>query len=546
MTARATLLAAILAYLASASSAAVAAPTAAPAPAKPLQPLAADAAAPAPAPAKADKVKAAPPAPVVANATWSAAIKANASAAPAIRALSPTELAAWKAKTAKDVKFITDDTKDFFLRHGPDPKNGGFHGTIARNGSSIEPTAKGLIVEGRYLWMYSVLAERNATLKPEVADLMNSTFRFLVDKFYDPADSMFYQRVAADGSRLTLDLGGRKRNSTALEEANVIDAGAHKWLYGQPFAILGLAAYARAFNSTEALTVAMDTFRSIDAKFHDPEFGGWNQLDDSGLYIDFPGNAKPAGALGQVAKTNNLHYALLPGLTELYKASRDPTVGDRLAELVGLYRDRLTLPEGYTAQFFTRDWQPLTNGTIVPTGPGSIEGTKAVPLVLVGHDLKTIQYVYEAGEALQAGGHAAGQATLDASAAVSDAVATIALAHGYDWATGGFYNVIDAAGAVVDDDHVWWVQNEAPPALYRLYGLTNDTRLLDMVDGTLAWIRNKGIDPVYGEQYWGVYPNGTVDERGTNKAEFWKAGYHVLHGMLGMEDLVAPLGPASS
>ena len=541
MAPRAALLAAVLAYLAvsgdAAAAAAVAAAAPASAPAKPQQPLASSAAAaPAAAPAKA----------AAKNATWTAAIAANASAAPAIRALSPTELAAWKDKTAKDVRFIVDDTKDFFLEHGFDKKNGGFYGTISRNGTSVEPTAKGLIVEGRYLWMYSVLAERNATLKPLVADVMNSTFRFLVDKFYDPTDRMFYQRVAANGSRLTLDLKGQKRNSTELEEANVIDAGAHKWLYGQPFAILGLAAYARAFNSTESLNVAMDVFRSIDAKFHDKEFGGWNQLNDSGLYIDFPGNAKPKGNLGKVAKTNNLHYALLPGLTELYKASKDPVVGDRLAELVALYKDRLTQPEGYTAQFFTRDWQPLTDGTIVPTGPGSVEGTKKVPLVLVGHDLKTIQYVYEAGEALVAGGHPQGKATLDASAAVSDAVATIALRHGYDWSTGGFFNVIDANGTVVDDDHVWWVQNEAPPALYRLYQLTNDTRLLDMVDGTLKWIRTKGIDPVYGEQYWGVFPNGTVDGRGTNKAEFWKAGYHVLHGMLGMEDLVAPLEPASS
>lgn len=537
LTCRDALLATVLAYLAAASPAA--ALTDAPA----AVPTAA-----APSPAKQQPMASAPAPAVVANATWSRDIKGNASAAPFIRALSPAELAAWKDRTAKDVKFVVDDTKNFFLKHGVDEKEGGFYGTIARNGSSVEPTAKGLIVEGRYLWMYSVLAERNATLKPEVAGIMNSTFRFLVDKFYDPSDAMFVQRVARDGSRLTLDLKGAKRNSTELEEANVIDAGAHKWLYGQPFAILGLAAYARAFNSSEALGVAMDNFRSIDAKFHDAEFGGWDQLggDDSGLYIDFPGNARPAGALGQVAKTNNLHYALLPGLTELYKASKDPVVGDRLAELVILYKDRLTLPEGYTAQFFTRDWQPLINGTIVPTGPGSVEGTKKVPLVLVGHDLKTVQYVYEAAEALIAGGHPQGRATLAASAGVSDAVATIALRHGYDWATGGFYNVIDVNGTVIDDDHVWWVQNEAPPALYRLYQLTNDTRLLDMVDGTLAWIKTKGIDPVYGEQYWGVYPNGTIDERGTNKAEFWKAGYHVLHGMLGMEDLVAPLEPASA
>jgi hypothetical protein len=96
MTCRAALLASILAFLATAhpaaayGAAATTAPAAAAAPAK--QAAAAPAAAPkaaAPAPKAA-----APAAAPVANATWTSAIKANASATPYIRALSPADLAA--------------------------------------------------------------------------------------------------------------------------------------------------------------------------------------------------------------------------------------------------------------------------------------------------------------------------------------------------------------------------------------------------------------------------------------------------------------------
>eukprot|EP00884_Botryococcus_braunii_P017485 jgi/Botrbrau1/441/Bobra.110_2s0090.1 len=74
--------------------------------------------------------------------------------------------------------------------------------------------------------------------------------------------------------------------------------------------------------------------------------------------------------------------------------------------------------------------------------------------------------------------------------------------------------------------------------LYRMYLLTNDPKYLTMIERTLRWIYEFQTDHEFGEQYWGVYPNGTVDTRGTNKGEFWKANYHVTHGLTSLKELI--------
>ena len=38
--------------------------------------------------------------------------------------------------------------------------------------------------------------------------------------------------------------------------------------------------------------------------------------------------------------------------------------------------------------------------------------------------------------------------------------------------------------------------------------------------------------------YWGVWPDGTHDSRGTNKGEFWKANYHITHGLIELRELL--------
>lgn len=83
------------------------------------------------------------------------------------------------------------------------------------------------------------------------------------------------------------------------------NAGSQQWLYGQGFAILALSTYARLTGRAEPRAVALQTFEAVDSLFHDSTYGGFNQRKDQGLYIDLPGNKRPSGELGQVAKVRS-------------------------------------------------------------------------------------------------------------------------------------------------------------------------------------------------------------------------------------------------
>eukprot|EP00884_Botryococcus_braunii_P017496 jgi/Botrbrau1/442/Bobra.110_2s0091.2 len=419
-----------------------------------------------------------------------------------------------------DTDWLLINSATFWIKHGLDEQYGGFKGTVARDGKSIAPYEKGLISQSRYLWSLATLREHNE-VGPEVDPLMASLYDFIVGNFLNTSNHLFYMRVAQDGSRLA-------ETHNDDEEANIQSAGSQQWLYGQAFAIHALSTYARVANRTEAYDVAMRTFDAVDSRFHDSLHGGFNQKGDEGLYIDLPGNKKPSGELGLVQKTLNAHLQFVPAYTELYKTTKDPDVANRLYELINIIATKLPAADGSMASFYTRNWTALYNRT----------DTGAVPQVVipVGLQLETTEYIFQAAEALRNSSEYSDAQVLAVKAALNNTAFTFE--KGWDAENGGWYDTVDQDGNVVDDDHIWWVQNESLPTTYRLYSLTGDNRYLLMVRSTLKWIRDHQTDHEYGEQYWGVLPNGQVDDRGTVKGEFWKANYHVTHGLLGLKKLV--------
>ena len=81
------------------------------------------------------------------------------------------------------------------------------------------------------------------------------------------------------------------------------------------------------------------------------------------------------------------------------------------------------------------------------------------------------------------------------------------------------------------------MQVEPLPALLQLFRFTRDEAILHKLVGTLDWINLKQRDQVYGEFYWGVWPDGSPDAH-PNKGSFWKANYHVTHGLIKLRELL--------
>jgi len=368
---------------------------------------------------------------------------------------------------------LSEGVMGFWLEHGPDREHGGFHGTLDREGRPIEPTDKGLIQQARHLFSLSTWYEM-VDKKPEVKALAEGQARFLLDHFRDPASSEFVLTVSREG--------------TVKNPARV--------LYAQSFAIYALVEYARVFGDQKAGEAALACFRSIDGA-HDATHGGYFRQND------------PPWLTAGAAKETNTHLHLLEAFTALAAHSGDPQVKARLAELFDLFLTRIVQQDGYAALDFTMDFSPF--------GPKKVS---------YGHDLETSWLLFEAAKILER---------------TSDPVARgviLTLGHnssvwGYDAERGGYFDGGLPHGAVTQPNKIWWVQAEAMPSLVRLFELTHKTEYLDRLDGTIRWIEEHQQDREFGEWYWGILPDLSLDpERGAHKGSEWKSSYHQIRGLL--------------
>jgi cellobiose epimerase len=367
---------------------------------------------------------------------------------------------------------MAEEAAEFWRTHGPDPIHGGFHGFLDRQGEPREPTRKGIIQQARHLWSFSTWFERR---EPTTAtrSLADSTYRFVVDRMGDPGDGEFFFQVTRDGR--------------VLDEK--------KLLYGQAFAIYGLATYGRVFGVGEAVDRALRCFVSIDARAHDDAHGGYDQRDD----VDWlwPG----------ARKDTNTHIHLMEAFTALCDASGDERVGLRLRELARVCVRRLLQPAGYVHADFELDFTPV-----------------GAPLTSYGHDLETAWLLVDACRAL--GEYP--EDVLDGARRMGRHSAE----RGFDAERGGYFYSGLANQPPAQLDKVWWVQFEALPGLFWLYLLTGDKADLGRLGATLTWLETGGHDAEFGEWFFTVNPDGSVGQRGDHKGELWKASYHSLRALV--------------
>src|SRR5690606_28204091 len=122
--------------------------------------------------------------------------------------------------------------------------------SLDRQGRAIEPTDKGLIQQARHLWSLSAWYERREQ-SDYIKKLADSSFEFLLGNMLD-VDGEFYYKVSRTGE--------------------VIDR--KKQIYAESFAIYALSEYSRVFSNPQARELALNCFRSLDARTHDELFGG--------------------------------------------------------------------------------------------------------------------------------------------------------------------------------------------------------------------------------------------------------------------------------
>ena len=298
--------------------------------------------------------------------------------------------------------------------------------------------------------------------------------------------------------------------------------GGNKTAYGNSFGIYGLSAYVMATGDENALNLAKNAFRWLDAHAHDPEYGGYFQ------FITREGNAYPDGFQGIPPKDQNSSIHLLEAFTELYQVWPNDTLRSRLEELLVTIRDVIAGEKAYMNLFSNRDWTPVVYGDSLPEVR---EANYSIDHVSFGHDIEIAYLMMEASEIL---GLEHDEQTLTRSKAMVDHV----LEYGWDHDVGGIYDrgyyLPDKPGVtIILDSKVWWSQVEALNTLLIMSQLYPDDPRDYYGKFELQWdyIKTYLLDHEHG----GILVEGTDKSHESltrAKGGIWKVAYHTARSLM--------------
>lgn len=307
-------------------------------------------------------------------------------------------------------------------------------------------------------------------------------------------------------------------------------------VYANAFAIYGLSKYARVTGSSEALKLALDTIRTLDALYHSTITGGYDESGTVGGTV-FDSVALPgtnSAGKPQLSQSFNTLMHMAEALTELSRATKgsDALVQDRLLEHLKLMTGRLVVqPDAITASialsYDPRNWSPVVKQPI---------------WVNYGHNIEASWLMADGVDQLQCTGLIS-SSTAQQMKSVLLKLGTTGVRLGYDSTYGGVYD----GGAIqksTPGNKTFWVQAEAFLALDWSHKQTGEKQYTDKLYNTLQFVKGSMWDWKYGDWYWKVprqggkpldYVAGGLPYNAGVKGNAWKASYHVGRSLLALE-----------
>ena len=373
---------------------------------------------------------------------------------------------------------LTGNILPYWTSRMYDPR-GGFFGRRDGNDAIVADAPKGLILNARILWTFA--SAYRLFRKDEYLSAATRAKEFILQRFVDPEFGGAYWSLDAEGNPLDTK----------------------KQFYAIAFAIYGLAEYNRATGDEEALEAAIDLFHSIEDHSFDNEMDGyieastrdWQPIADMRLSDKDQNDAK----------TMNTHLHILEAYTCLFRVWKDKELEDKLRNLILIFANVITGPDGHLQLFFDERWQP--NGRIQS----------------FGHDIEASWLLWEAACVL--GDGAIKERVLPICKRIAEAGM-----EGFTPGNGMIYEWNISAG----EKHLnrdWWVQAETVVGCWHQWRLTADDRWREAAEDAWSYIKENIIAPD-GEWYWGRRADGTVNTD-DDRAGFWKCPYH--NGRMCME-----------
>jgi cellobiose epimerase len=369
---------------------------------------------------------------------------------------------------------LTDNILPFWMKHAPDPENGGFHGAVSNTLEVLPSAPRSAILCARILWTFSTAYRvLGSAGYRQMADYAYQT---LTGAFWDDEYGGVYWSLNPDNTPLEL----------------------HKHHYAQAFALYGLSEYVRATQNEHAKKLACKLFDLLEQHAFEPVYGGytegssreWGTLEDMRL-SDKDLNCR---------KSMNTLLHILEAYTNLLRIWDDPCLRSQHCALLEVFTEKVyDSRTGHLRLFFDDAWNSLEN------------------LDSYGHDIEASWLMWEA-----AGMHP----DISLHERVRPAVIGLAesvLREGRDLDGSLFYE--GRAGQMIDDNKHWWPQAEAMVGFANAYELSGDPKFSAAIRGVWRFIENHLIDRKYGDWFKETDRDGNPNPSHM-KAGFWDCPYH--------------------
>jgi cellobiose epimerase len=370
---------------------------------------------------------------------------------------------------------------EFWSTYAIDHKYGGFAGEIDAKGEIVEGAEKGLVLNARILWTFSMAY--NFLQNKTYLELAHRAYDYLIRYFWDNGNGGLYWAV---------DFKGNISNN-------------RKQIYGQGFGIYAFSEYFKASGKCESLELAIQLFDLIEKYSYDTKYGGylealsanWKPLEDVRL------SAKDANS----PKSMNTNLHILESYSNLYRVWKTDILRDRIKSLVRIFLDKIINHEtGHFHLFFDADWTVQSN------------------LISYGHNIEGAWLINEAAGLLD------DACLLEESQKKTQKMVDAVLNEGLAIDNSLFYEYDPDTGGLNADRH-WWVQGEALVGLMDTCEHSGDSRYFDIFQKIWDYIRNHIIDHEKGG-WFGIIEDNGLPRHNEVKGGFWKCPYHNTRAMV--------------
>jgi len=354
-----------------------------------------------------------------------------------------------------------------------DTLNGGFYGRVDFNEKIYPDAEKGGILNARILWTFS----------SAFRILHDSSYLMLATRARDYIMNHFIDREYGGGYRTVKSTGE--------------PGDTRKHILTESYFIYALAEYYRATGDNEALSAAINIFKSIEKYALDRESNGyfevftrdWKRSPDQLLAEKSPKDEK----------TMISHLHLVEAYAGLYRVWPDKRMEERLRNILEVFDEKVVDKKSFhTIYFLDKEWNATTQ------------------IDSYGHDIEASWLIVEAARLLkdtELTGHVEKLSLKIADAAAEGLMKDGSLLTEKDRATGHIKTV-----------RSWWEQAETIVGYLNAFELTADEKYLEISVNCWNYTKQHFVD--YKNGGWHSLVLETGEPAGSDKANYWTCPYH--------------------